>query len=523
MNSLQLSRISRVLVSAFEAKEINLTDRKINVNPVVSKLASWYEIFRNAIDYREEEVILRASIERTLKRRLLLGGKGITVAEPLLRELVWARYFPNDSVSETHIEAVAKKIDMYLALRSEILSIGKLNEKDVSEWVFDLMSSDIEQLLNPIKAKELISNFMFHVLKDQVRISDDSEQTRDAQVFIAVRRSFAKDDLAFLRFHLFTQYFGKVTSEKVKTIAESFQKGYSEIQNQLNHPRKDNIFRYVRSKTAAFFILEDIIRNNMGRLSEVFATDEVLDQEIKEACSKRYKGIASKVRKGIIRSVFFLLIAKALFAFAVEGTFEKIVYGEILWNSIALNTFIPPLLMVVAGVFIRTPGQENTKLITSYIKSVLYDEHPKIGSELSAQRNPERTKPVLNAIFSFLWLAAFFITFGGIIYILNRFNFNPISIGIFLFFFAIVSFLTYRIGVVSRSYTVGSKQGLLTPIVDFFFMPIIRTGRHLTEGITQVNIIVLAFDFIIDAPFKGLFAFFEQWFFFLHTKREGLD
>jgi hypothetical protein len=54
-------------------------------------------------------------------------------------------------------------------------------------------------------------------------------------------------------------------------------------------------------------------------------------------------------------------------------------------------------------------------------------------------------------------------------------------------------------------------------------MPVIRVGRNLTQSIAQVNIFLMFFDFFIEAPFKYLFAFFDQWFHFLHAKTEELE
>ena len=106
---------------------------------------------------------------------------------------------------------------------------------------------------------------------------------------------------------------------------------------------------------------------------------------------------------------------------------------------------------------------------------------------------------------------------------LDRLHFNFLSQGIFLFFLAIISFLTYRIYQTANSYSVIFKQNLFTPISDFFFVPIIRVGRRLTEGITQINFILIVIDFIIEAPFKGLVGFFEQWFSYLAAKKEELE
>ena len=67
------------------------------------------------------------------------------------------------------------------------------------------------------------------------------------------------------------------------------------------------------------------------------------------------------------------------------------------------------------------------------------------------------------------------------------------------------------------------KENLGSLFFDFFFMPLIQIGRRLTLTISQLNIFLIIFDFIIETPFKGIFAFFEQWFSFLRSQREKLD
>jgi hypothetical protein len=94
--------------------------------------------------------------------------------------------------------------------------------------------------------------------------------------------------------------------------------------------------------------------------------------------------------------------------------------------------------------------------------------------------------------------------------------------GIFIFFMAMIAFFTYRITQTARSYTVEDKPGVFSPVFDFFLMPIIRVGRRLTEGLSQLNILIYIFDYLIETPFKEIFGFLEQWFFFLQTKREEL-
>lgn len=520
---MDLSPLARSLISAFEVSEAPTRDRKIAVNPVVSKFAAWYEKFRNVMDYREEEVILRAAIERILKRRLLLGGNGKTVAESLVRELVWARYFPNESISVSMVERVEKKIDLFLELRRKVLFKHRIGEITLNEWIYHLLSSSLEKMLHPNKGKEVVSNLMFHLLRDNITITDDSNQARDAQVFIAVRRAFAKDDTAFLRYHLFNQFFGELSLDNLEDISENFLSGYQEIQKQLNYPLKDRVFGYIRRKTAVFLILEDVLHSYSGKMSQLYQSEEELKKAVFAACEARYNTVSAKVTRAIIRSVIFILLTKALFALFIEGAFERLVYGRVLWRSIIINTAVPPLLMLFVGFFIRAPGKSNSEHIFSYIRSILFDQHPTVGGQLILKKSPDGKRPMLNTVFTVSWLLAFVLTFGAIIYGLTKLHFNIASQGVFLFFLAIVSFLAYRIALIPKTYMVEEAQGLLTPVVDFFFMPVVKVGRHLTEGIYQINILIFIFDFIIETPFKGIFAFFEQWFFFLHAKREELE
>lgn len=521
MDNRPLSTLGEVLIASFEGDFVKPQEGNVSVNPLIAKVASWYEKLRNAMDYREEEVILRAAIERIIKRRLLLGGAGKNVAEPLIRELVWARYFEDNIISETVVEKVAHKIDLFLQLRTKIS--GEFPEKTVNEWTYQLLSCDIVYLLNPDRDKEILSNFMFQVVNQNVSISDDTEQNKDVQVFIAVRRSFARDDIAFLRYHLFSQIFGTLTKDSIEEISSKFGAAYGEIQKQLSYPIKEKIYNYVLGKTGIFFILEDLMRIHRGNMKELVKDNIIFRKEVLQACQLRYNGISKKVRRAIIRSFVFILITKAFFALFIEGTAERIFYDRISWRAILLNITIPPSLMVVAGLLIRGPGEDNSLRIFNNLEKIFFDENPKFTKPLALKLAPQSQKTFLDGVFKGLWFLAFVLTFGGMMFLLTKLNFTVFSMGVFLFFLAIVSFLSYRIWLTSKVYTVEQKTGLLTPVADFLFMPIVRVGRELTAGFSQINIFLFLFDFIIETPFKGIFGFFEQWFLYLAAKREDIS
>lgn len=523
MDSRKLNPLANAVIKAASEDVNKHHGRGMTVNPIVSKIASLYERLRNAMDYRDEEVILRAAIERILKRRFLLNKKGQAIASPLIRELIWARYFADGSIPESVIEKVAHTIDLYSELQKKILAKHKISEGKLGTLIYQLLSSEIQYILNPNKEKQALANLMYHIISKNISITDDTEETKNAQVFIGVRRAFARDDLALIYYHLYQQFFGKVTETTLEHVAQNFAEGYKQIERQLNHPLTIRVYVYVKRLTPPFLILEDIIRNNKEKIEELLENEESFNKAVFDACQTRYSAISSKVRTAIIRSIIFILLSKAFFALAIEGTFENYVYGKVVWRSIALNVIIPPILMAIFGLFIKTPDRDNTLRILGRIKSILFDDEPLIGYPLVLKVAKDKTQPVMAMIFSLLWFTAFILSFGLIIYILSKLHFNLISQFVFIFFLAIVAFLTYRIYRIAHTYTLEDKQSYITPIVDLFFMPVAQVGRYLTEGISQINIFIFILDFIIETPFKGIFGFVEQLFFFLHSKRENLE
>jgi hypothetical protein len=521
--SKSLSKLSNLLITSFEKEEIkNQTKTGINVNRFVSELATWYEKLRNAMDYRDEEVVRRAAIERILKRRLLFGGTGEKIATPLMRELLWARYFPDASISDEEIKRVGDVIDLYLKFRNQLLSKPHDKKIKIDMLTYQLLSSRLEIMLSKSRDVELISNFIFHLLRESIIIKDDTQETRDIQVYIAVRKAFAKDDLSFLTYHLFEQYFGKITQENVGEVAARFVKEYMSFEKQLNYPLKDRIVSYVKKQLPPFLILAEVLRKERSSMRNLINNATQFQDSIFATAQARYRTISSKVRTAIVRSVIFILLTKFIFAFSVEATYDNLTLGYIAWKSLIINIVAPPILMVIVCLFIRTPDNNNTKRIYDKIMNILFVDKPELDRSLILSLKPEKKHPILNLIFTLLWWAAFIIVFGYMDYILRQLKFSPASQGIFVFFVAVISFLTYRINQTAYSYTISVRQNFLSPVVDFFFMPIVRVGRRFTEGLSQINIFIYIFDYLIETPFKEIFGFLEKWFFFLQIKREEM-
>lgn len=522
MNSSSLSDLSDALIKVFEEKEAESSGKKISVNILVSKVASWYERVRTAMDYGSEETILRRAIERILKRRLFLFQNPKPMAEDLVRELIWAGYFKNSSIPESITERVAEKIGLYLNLKEVVLRQKEAND-NTYDILIQLLSCEIDIILLPNKQKEAMSNFMFHTLRNSVEIVDDSKQTRDVQVFVAIRKNFAKDDIAFLRFKLFTQIFGPLTNENLDNVKNNFFLGLKEINYQLTYPKKDRIFNHIKAVTPAFLILYDLLEHEKHAVKHLVEDEQAFRSRVFALCDRRYKGIKRRVQTAIVRSFVFILVTKAIIALLIEGTFEKLFLGNVQWTTIGINTTLPPILMALVSFFIKTPDIKNSEAIFVNVKRLLLEDDPQIIDTVFLKLKKNAGVTIKDRFFYIFWLLSIFLIFGIIVSFLTRIHFNPLSQAIFLFFIAIVSFLSYRIYQTAHTYTVLVKANLFSPIFDFFFVPVLRVGRNLTEGIAQINFVLIIIDFIIEAPFKGLVGFFEQWFSYLAAKREELE
>ena len=516
-----VNKHSDYLIKTFDENHRKKHEGGLSSGGIATELAAWYEKLRTAIENRDEEVILRAAIERILRRRLLLGGNGETVGPSLIKELVWAKYFADESIGDDKVDEIVATIDLYLELRNLIPKHNKINDSDLTEWIYHLMASDIEDRLNPTVKKEAMLSYIFHNIREMVNIKDDTEEIKDIQVFIAIRKAYAKEDLPFLRYALFNQYFGRLSEKNIKDVGERFSEGKKIIEEQLNYVGRFKIFEFVKRQIPPFLILEDIMVEYNGKFKDLISNPEEFTKIISETANARYANISGKVRRAIIRSIIFILLSKVFLALTVEGTYDKIVYGYVQWGVIAINIAIPVLMMIAVSFIIRAPGKDNTDRIIARINSLLFDEKPDLGKGLWFNHKP-KTKSLTDTIFTIVWLGTYLFSFGIIIAILTRLGFNFVSTGFFLFFFAIITFLSYRINQAANLYTVKDKQRLITPIIDFFFMPIARVGRYLSEGVRSINVFIFVLDMLIEMPLKGLIAFFERWFSFLHSKREDL-
>ncbi|PIX11448.1 hypothetical protein COZ73_02680 [Candidatus Falkowbacteria bacterium CG_4_8_14_3_um_filter_36_11] len=129
----------------------------------------------------------------------------------------------------------------------------------------------------------------------------------------------------------------------------------------------------------------------------------------------------------------------------------------------------------------------------------------------------------MGAIFGIIYTITFFLTFGAVIWVLDKIKFNWISIVIFLFFLALVSFFAIRIRKNIRELiVVEQKENILSFFSDFFYVPIVSAGKWISEKFDKVNVFVFILDFIIEAPFKIFVEIAEEWTKYVKERKDEI-
>lgn len=522
----KLHPIVQAVIQVFEEQHQAIADSsKYQVSRTVSLLAAFYEKARNAVEFKAEHLIRRAAIERILKRRILIGGTTNTMAENLIVELLWARYIDSSQINDQKVAQVQQIIDKYLVIKFGVYN-GKQRVHQVSwETMLGLLSSEIEECIAPAKKREALNNFVYQAMLSKIQIPEEDEKSVNILTYIAVERSFAQSDDPLILYHLIKliqpQWF-EATPQTVNSQLEELFNNIIQIEKLLKHRLSERLYRFMRKHNPSFLLLRDFFLEKGNQSRAIIQNEAELEATLSQIASRKYLEIGTKIRRAVVRSIIYIFLTKMIFALAIEVPVDLFITKKIDYLSVAINALFPPILLFFIAGFLRVPGSDNTDRLIGKIKKILYSfESLRDEPDIFTSHKKER-RPMLTAVFTIFYLGAFILSFGFITFVLTRLHFNIASQVIFIFFVTLVSFFAYRIRLSAKEYQIVERAGLLSPIVDFFFIPILRVGRALSSEIAKLNVFMFIFDFILEAPLKVIFEFMEEWFRFIRSKKDEI-
>ncbi|NQV12239.1 hypothetical protein HQ524_02665 [Candidatus Uhrbacteria bacterium] len=486
-----------------------------------------YEKVRNAVEYEEEHLLRRNAILRILMRRHTgVIETEMTRGQSLLTELVWARHLPNNKVPTNLIktvDAILKKYDTLLDAIPE-----SQDRRHYEEWIYDVMSTEVEYAIEAPKALEHLASFMFEKVSDElVWSADDIEKSqKDMLVYVAIYRSLLKANLATLRYRVFTLYFPKwsgADAEAVKGVAKRLHVVVNAVEDQIKHPYADQLYRLMRRYALVFWTLLDVAKEHPEDFYEILGDDDKLLKEVRKSAYGRYDRFKLRLRRTVGRAVLFLFLTKMLLALIIEVPYEMIVFGELFVVPLAINILFHPLFLAVIGMTVSIPKKKNTEQLLDRVKGVMDPSQKRPLGIVFKVRKPW-SQGVLGKFFTGLYALTYLLSYGLIAWFLTVvLNFNLVSAGLFLFFFSIVTFFGIKIRQSVRDLLIVEKQGgLIGTIFDFFLLPVVRVGRWISLRAPRVNIFIFFLDFIVEAPFKLAIELAEAWIAFMREQKEDL-
>ena len=530
-NTIIISKYTQALLDTFKnPKKRSRPDdiSALSVSQTVSFFALVYEKVRNAVEYRDDHLILRAAIERILRRRFSLNPDGRGEAENLLRELLWARYFANGVLGAEDIVIIQSLINKYLLLRRQLV-IGREGESRIflDKFLMDFITCEIEETLKPESAivQSNLSSFIFQVLRKKIKIEGLKEDQKDAYFLVAIEKVFGKSDRSYLRYHLFTTFYKTLAEHSEKELSSMVTKIpaiFKKIDDMVTNPYVDNIVKFVRKQMPPFLILFALIKSKPNELQEILTNRERLWTEIDQTCRDKYQQLGTRVRSLAVRSFIYILLTKMIFAIILEVPVSIFFYGEINKSAIIINSVFPPILMIAILGFFKVPGDDNTKKIYQRIIDIIDDDKTFETKVAFVPKKSAPKRPLLIFGFTVFYTLTFLITLSLIYEFLSNLGFNLVSQSIFIFFVSVVSFFSYRIRQVTKELRLEEKASILAPVGDFFFMPMLALGKFFSSGLSKLNFFIFIFDFIIEAPFKLIFEVVEEWIGFVKKRKEEI-
>lgn len=528
---LSLSQYTQALLASLkQIKSLAKPDElsKIAVSQTVSFFALVYEKIRNAVEYREDHLIRRAAIERILNRRLMLNPEGKNEAEQVLRELLWARYFANGSLGGRELMDIQLIIDRYLRLKRQITKGRPMDTQQfLSEFIMDLMTCEIEEKLSPETAHRF-SNYLFfiyQVLRKKIKIEGLSEDQKDAYFLAALERSFRKSDQPYQRYHLFITFYKPIhtyTEKELEVYATKAPAIFKKIDETIENKYVESLTRFTRKQLPPFLILFSILKEKAAEAEAILSDKNTLWKHVDETCREKYQQLNKRVRNLAIRSFIYVFLTKMVFALILEVPVSQWLYNEVNMRSIAINTLFPPFLMLLIVSVFKIPGEENTKNIFHRIIDII-DANVSFETNISYMpKKAAERKPLLIFGFTVFYSLTFIVTLTLMYEGLLLLEFNMISIAVFIFFVSLVTFFSYRVKQIVNEFRLAEKDSILTPIIDFFFMPVLSLGKFFSGGLARLNFMIFILDFLIEAPFKLIFEVVEEWITFVRKRKEEI-
>jgi hypothetical protein len=460
----------------------------LHVVGVGRTLSSVYEHVRNAAEYTEDHLLLQRAVRR-FYRRLFISNDEKQIAqsgEDVVTELTLAGYLANDTVPMAAIEELSRKTGEYY---HAFKKLSKRSTATQQAWTVDVLATEVDAIVRNHAVRESFEQFAFEHFRTTVDIKrlykGDAPREHELLLFVAVHRALLKSDDATIRWALLRRF------EQRPSRGASYEELNERIDGILRSKQVEPLYRLVTREGAVFRVMWRTISTE-NTSAELMAQPDKFLVLFEDNIEAEYEDAERRINRGVLRSILFLLITKAIIGVAVEVPYDFWAHGEILWLPLAVNLLIPPVYMFVLRLTLSLPGSANTRALVSRAEQLLYGTAP---VQYKVARQSRQFGVIFNAVYALLIIAMF----GIASWLLIQIGFSIVHLIIFFIFFSTASFLGFRLSRTIRELeTVDSRQDGVAMLRDFIYLPFVVVGRKLSESYAKFNIIATLLDMCIE-------------------------
>lgn len=488
----------------------------LKIPDVGHTVANAYEQLRNAAEYTEEHLLLQRASRRFYKRNIPLHTHRAVgnIGEEVVIELTQAGYLTNGTIHPSTVTAIQTLVtgyfDVYWNLRN-----AHVPYEEAADWLLDILSVETETLLNPHDHTAVFGYFAYQhfttLFAGQPFLAREQQNEQyEISLYIAVHRALLKSDTATVRHDLLRMY-----SQSPDDI-QGFTQFNRTITKLYNSDLTRTLQRAVNKYGAPLRIFKGMVETRTD-VPDLLADREQFLEAYRKQTFLEYGSVKKRLKKGLKKSILFILITKVLIGVSIEVPYDLMTVGAVALLPLIVNLLTPPAYMASLWFSIGMPTNDNAAALVNYIDNALFSHDAPVHL-------PTRPfgKPVSDAA-KLLYGLLFLVPFAVIVFVLMLLHFNVVQAIIFFVFISTASFLGFRLSQIVRELELVTKEtGLIRIIRDFFYLPFILAGQWISSKYAKVNFVAMVLDMLIELPLKTVLRVIRQWTRFLNEKRDQI-
>ena len=368
----------------------------IRVDDVASKVAAFYERLRMIIDWKDEHLIRRTAIARSLKRRFLseLGFSFVgdfkvsEVAESLVLELIRGGHFPNASIPQVKLSVIEKVLEKYVyilenfPLNGEATPAGAKKKINFYTWILEVAACEIEEILAPAVKENALIGFMTTQLVERLRLHPSlglTEEEKYIQTYTAVHRTLFRLDSPIISYHLLKHRYPDWTTlsqPQLGEIAASMFSIWGELEAVLEHPLYNQFYKFCERYNVLYLLVGDILdlfENRPEEIEKTLANPSIFRSLVKRVYDERLKTLKYRLLRIAFYSTLSIFVAGGFSLFLVEVPLARLFAGRFSPLALAIDLLVPTVLMLLLVITIRLPKGDNLERVLLGMDKVIYE------------------------------------------------------------------------------------------------------------------------------------------------------